>query len=186
MIQTDTRDGYRALPRNTEPNCFGCSLQNPFGLKMDFYTNRDVDTVYSWFSVPTHYCGWGTIVHGGIISTMLDEAMGWGALVILGKLVLTKTISVEFKNPVLADTEIRVEASVKETSGERKGVMQGFIYGNDDTLCARATSEASLFAMDYVKKMGALDGKMLAMLEGLVNFRESAAASTDGDTPKAT
>ncbi len=173
MKEADTRDGYIELPKNTEPNCFGCSLKNPFGLKMDFYTNRNVDTVYSRFSVPVNYCGWSTLVHGGIISTMLDEAMGWAALVILGKLVLSKTISVEFKNPVVADTEIRVEAGVKELSGERKGVMQGFIYDSEDALCARATSDVSLFTLDYVKKMGALDGEMLAMLERLVSLRRS-------------
>jgi acyl-coenzyme A thioesterase PaaI-like protein len=186
MAQTDARDGYIGLPRNNEPNCFGCSSKNPFGLKMDFYTNRSVDAVFSWFSVPAHYCGWGTLVHGGIISTMLDEAMGWGALVILGKLVLSRTITVEFKNPVLADTEIRVEAGVKETTGERKGVMQGSIYGNEDTLYARATSEVSLFTLDYVKKMGALDEGTLAGLERLANFRTSVGERADGDRPKVT
>jgi acyl-coenzyme A thioesterase PaaI-like protein len=186
MKEADTHNGYIALPKNTQPNCFGCSLKNPFGLKMDFYTNQNVDTVYSRFSVPVHYCGWGTIVHGGIISTMLDEAMGWAALVILGKLVLSKTVSVEFKKPVPADTEIRVEAGVKETSGERRGVMQGFIYDSDDALCARATSDVSLFTLDSVKKLGALDGEMLAMLDLLVNLRRSVGLSADGDTPKAT
>jgi len=176
MIRADARDGYITLPKNNEPNCFGCSTKNPFGLKMDFYTNRSVDVVVSWFSVPTNYCGWGTLVHGGIISTMLDEAMGWGALVILGKLVLSRSITIEFKRPVPADTEIRIEAGVKDVTGERKGVMQGSIYGSNDVLCARASSEVSLFTLDYVKGIGVLDEAMTDSLEKLVNFRDSVGA----------
>ncbi|MBN2223813.1 MAG: PaaI family thioesterase [Deltaproteobacteria bacterium] len=172
MTQEKPRDGYIPLPNSDKHNCFGCSPKNDKGLKMKFYTNKDVDVVVSWFSVPPNYCGWGPIVHGGIISTMLDEAMGWGALVILGKLVLSKSISVEFLSPVIAGKEIRVEGGVREVIGERKGVLQGFIYSDNDVLCARATSDVSLFTMDYIRKMGALDEAMLGDLETLVNFRE--------------
>ncbi len=173
IVQADAREGYIELPNSGRQNCFGCSPKNASGLKMTFYTNRSVDAVVSWFSVPPQFCGWGTLVHGGIISTMLDEAMGWGALVILGRLVLSKTISVEFISPVLAGAEIRVEGSVRDVVSDRKGVMQGFIYSNKDVLCARATSDVSLFTMDYIRKMGALDEAVLGDLETLVNFRET-------------
>lgn len=175
MTRVETRDGYIELPNGSSHNCFGCSPKNVSGLHMKFYTNKDVDVVVSWFSVPPQFCGWGTLVHGGIISTMLDEAMGWGALVILGKLVLSKSIAVEFKTPVLAGTEIRVEGGVREIISERKGVLQGFIYSNNDVLCAQATSDVSFFTMEYIRKMGALDEAMLGDLEKLVNFRGTVA-----------
>jgi len=78
MTPIGPRNGYIELPTSSRHNCFGCSPKNDKGLHMKFYTNKDVDVVVSWFIVPPDYCGWGPIVHGGIISTMLDEAMGWG------------------------------------------------------------------------------------------------------------
>jgi acyl-coenzyme A thioesterase PaaI-like protein len=173
MTRADAKEGYILLPNSDRHNCFGCSPKNKKGLHMEFYVDKGFDVVVSWFVVPLDYCGWGPIVHGGIVSTMLDEAMGWGALVILGKLVLSKSISVEFKSPVVAETEIRVEGSVKEVISERKGVVEGSIY-NGDVLCARSTSDVSLFTMDYVRKMGALPEAMIGDLERLVNLRETA------------
>lgn len=176
MTGSGAHGGYIALPNSARHNCFGCSPKNEKGLHMEFSVNKAFDVVVSWFTVPPDYCGWGTLVHGGIISTMLDEAMGWGALVILGKLVLSRSISVEFKSPVLAGTEIRVEAGVRDVISERRGVMQGFIYGNTGALCAHSASEVSLFTMEYVREMGAMDEAMLGDLETLVNFRDTVRA----------
>jgi hypothetical protein len=79
-MSTDAdKKNYMLLPNSDKHNCFGCSPNNEYGLHMKFYTNDKKDMVVSWFAVPDQYCGWGTMVHGGIISTMLDEAMGWGA-----------------------------------------------------------------------------------------------------------
>ncbi len=61
-----------------DAHCFGCSQKNPHGLKMRFYT--DDTALYSWLNVPTHLCGWDGIVHGGVLSTILDEIMGWSAI----------------------------------------------------------------------------------------------------------
>jgi len=61
---------------------------------MKFYSTEKKELVVSWLKVPDHLCGWSNLVHGGIISTMLDEAMGWAGLVILKKLVVSKSITV--------------------------------------------------------------------------------------------
>jgi len=168
MSKIKSRDDYIPLSNSDRHNCFGCSQSNSSGLKMKFYTNKEVDFVVSWLSLPDQFCGWGNIVHGGIISTMLDEAMGWGALVILRKLVLSKTISVDFTSPVLTGTEIRVEGSVQKINSEREAILQGCIYSNDN-ICARSMSVASLFTLEYIRKMGVLDEEMLGDLERLIN-----------------
>ena len=86
MSDIRKRSGYAPLPTSEDHNCFGCSPRNEAGLKMVFHINQEGDTAVSWLSVPDHLCGWANMVHGGIISTILDEAMGWAALVILKKL----------------------------------------------------------------------------------------------------
>ena len=172
MTNIEEKDGYMLLPNSEDHNCFGCSPGNSTGLQMKFYINEKRDMAVSWLSVPEHLCGWANVVHGGIISTILDEAMGWAALAILKKLVLSRSISVDYMKPVFIGQEIRAEGSVREVESERKGVMQACIYDESDEILAKSSSAVSLFTLESIKEMGVLDEKLLAGLEQLMNFGE--------------
>lgn len=171
MSKNESRENCMLLPAGESHNCFGCSPKNQAGLHMEFHLNPKQDAVISWLSVPDHLCGWGNIVHGGIISTMLDEAMGWAALVLLRKLVLSRSISVEFFRPVFIGKEIRVEGKVLDIGNDREAVMQGFIYDGDE-LCARSSSAYSLFTVEYIRKLGIIDENMLDELDMLLSEYE--------------
>jgi hypothetical protein len=69
----------QAIPNSENQTCFGCGANNPHGLKMKFST--DGERVYSFMRAPDFMTGWDQTVHGGILSTMLDEVMGWGGCV---------------------------------------------------------------------------------------------------------
>lgn len=169
MPEIENKDDYILLPNGDSHNCFGCSPKNSSGLKMEFYANPKKDSVVSWLTVPGHLCGWANFVHGGIISTILDEAMGWASLAILQKLVLSKSISVEFLKPVFVGTEIRAEGSVLEITSERDAVMQGLIYNDNDEICAKSSSVVSLFTIETIRKMGAMDENILSGIEQIMN-----------------
>lgn len=169
MQQTENRDNFILLPNSDRHNCFGCSPGNPYGLKMEFYTNVKRDIAVSWLIIQENFCGWSNLVHGGIISTILDEAMGWGALVIMKKLVLSKSIAVDFVKPVFINSEIRVEGSMLEVRSEREAVIQGHIYDKNNEICSQSSSVVSLFTFESVRKMGVVDEKMLNEIEQLMN-----------------
>ena len=57
------------------PMCFACGKENPVGLKLKFM--KDGDEARSEFTVSEFYQGWRGYAHGGIIFTVLDEAMAW-------------------------------------------------------------------------------------------------------------
>ncbi|MDY6844006.1 MAG: PaaI family thioesterase [Thermodesulfobacteriota bacterium] len=57
-------------------DCFGCGGKNPIGLKLLFERIQD-GWVKSVFVPSEHHIGWPGVVHGGIIATLLDEAMGY-------------------------------------------------------------------------------------------------------------
>ena len=61
---------YIQLPNRRDHNCFGCSPVNASGLQMTFYANETA--VFSKVTVPEHLCGWNNLVHGGVLSTILD------------------------------------------------------------------------------------------------------------------
>ena len=57
------------------PMCFVCGKDNPMGMKLEFKKNGD--EARGEFVISELYQGWRGFVHGGIISTILDEAMAY-------------------------------------------------------------------------------------------------------------
>lgn len=134
-----------------DAHCFGCSQKNPHGLKMRFYT--DDTALYSWLNVPTHLCGWDGIVHGGVLSTILDEIMGWSAIYGLRRIVMTKTMTVDFFKPVYIGDKLRVEGRIVEKIGEREVILEGKIYKDDSILCAQTKGTFAVFTAKTIARM---------------------------------
>jgi len=57
------------------PTCFACGKDNPVGLQLDF--TKDGSEARSEFTISERYEGWYGFIHGGIICTILDEAMAY-------------------------------------------------------------------------------------------------------------
>jgi len=142
-----------------DAHCFGCSQKNPHGLKMKFYA--DDAALYSWLSVPDHLCGWDGIVHGGVLSTMLDEIMGWSAIYQLRRIVMTKTMTVDFFKPVYIDDELRVEGRVIEQTSEREAILEGKIYKGEDVLCAQTRGTFAIFTAKALTRMKIMPPEVL-------------------------
>ena len=169
MIENITRDDLFLLPNDDNHNCFGCSPHNSSGLKMKFYTNEKQDAVYSWLNIPDHVCGWGNLVHGGLVTTILDEAMGWASVIILKKLFLTKAMSVKFFKPIFVKQEICVVGNILKVVNDREVEVQGAIYDSNKKLSAKSSSTVSLFSIDEIKKAGIFENKLINGLEKIMN-----------------
>lgn len=161
------QDSYRRLPSRTSDNCFACGQNHPSGLRMTFFT--DGERVLSWPKVPKHLSGWSNLVHGGVISTMLDEIMGWAAVRLLKKMSLTRSITVDFLKPVYVEEELTLEASVKAMHGEREALMESSLRDGKGELCAVAVGTFALFAFDAIRKRAIVDNELLDELERLVS-----------------
>jgi len=134
-----------------DAHCFGCSQKNSHGLKMKFYT--DETTLYSWLSVPPHLCGWEGIVHGGVLSTMLDEIMGWSAIYTLRKIVMTKSMTIDYLKPVYIEDKLRVEGKVIERVSDREVIIEGRLYKEDNILCAQTRGTFAVFTANAIKRL---------------------------------
>jgi acyl-coenzyme A thioesterase PaaI-like protein len=89
--------------------CFACGKDNPFGLHMNF-TDEGEDYVCRW-QPEAHHQGWSQILHGGLVSTLLDEVMTW-RLVSRGINVVTAEMNVRLKAPTPLDQELTIRARV--------------------------------------------------------------------------
>jgi uncharacterized protein (TIGR00369 family) len=103
---------------HTSPNsCFGCGAANPSGLHLEFSLCDD-KSVVSLLTVPANFEGPVSFVHGGIIATILDEAMS-KSIRAHGITSLTRQMEVEYLRPVYSGTPIRVEGRMVRNE-ERK------------------------------------------------------------------
>jgi len=149
----------KLLPNADTHNCFACSPKNPHGLKMKFYCSEN--SVYSWVSVPAYLCGWNETIHGGIISTILDEVMGWAGIYFLKKVTLTKLITVEFIKALKVGDRLKAAARVTKKEGKREAVIEGCIYNGKDELCAKAEGTFMLLSTDVAKRLGILNDEQV-------------------------
>jgi uncharacterized protein (TIGR00369 family) len=90
--------------------CFGCSTNNVRGLGLVF--ERRDGLVEARTTLDETFAGYDGLVHGGIVSTLLDEAMGWAILELAGRYAVTRSLQVDFRRPVLIDKPLRVHARI--------------------------------------------------------------------------
>ena len=89
--------------------CFVCGEKNPHGLHLMF-SGRDGKIMAEFIPQKT-YQGYKDMVHGGIISTLIDEAMVKAALM-QGIPAITAEITVRFKNPLMVWDKAIIEATI--------------------------------------------------------------------------
>lgn len=92
-------------------NCFVCGKDNPVGLNTNIDVDRDAQSAQSTLIVPSEYQGWKGMVHGGIISALLDEVSAYAGMTV-AETVVTGELKTRFRKPVPVEQEIIVTAQV--------------------------------------------------------------------------
>ncbi|MDH5695474.1 MAG: PaaI family thioesterase [Dehalococcoidia bacterium] len=93
--------------------CFACGRENPIGLKLSF--EWDGKAAVAEFTPGKFHQGWSGLVHGGIISCILDEAMSYATL-FKGVNTLTAKMQTRFRRPARIDEPLIITASlIKKT-----------------------------------------------------------------------
>ena len=158
----------KLLPNTDSHNCFACSSQNAHGLKMVFFVSGS--SLQSWVTVPDHLCGWNDTVHGGIISTILDEIMGWAGMYFLKKITMTKKITVAFMKASYAGDRLKAVARVVGPNGKREAIIKGYVYNSKDEICAKAEGKFTLISTGAAKRLKVVnDDQIRTFFEPLIN-----------------
>jgi uncharacterized protein (TIGR00369 family) len=103
--------------------CLVCGLKNEFGLYTSFYEleNGELLSVFKPREIHQSYPG---RLHGGIISTILDETIGRAIMISHDHVFwgVTMEITVRFKKPVPLNEELRVIGRITKDS---KRIFEG-------------------------------------------------------------
>lgn len=124
---------------NDDNYCFVCGNRNPIGLKLTFQYDEENDEIVSNTVFPRHFQGWEGVLHGGLISTVMDEVMIKAAAQ-KGCKCVTAELNVRFKKPALLDKEFTIKGKVTEVS-TRLVTAKGTIVDPDNTVIAAATGK---------------------------------------------
>ena len=96
--------------------CFACSKSNPIGLRLGF--REDAAGQFRADKVlPREYQSYDGVAHGGIVATMLDEAMG-GLLHARGMHAVTARLAVRFHAPTPVETALYITGRVDRRRGK--------------------------------------------------------------------
>ncbi len=98
---------YCRIQKQAHPYCVACSLLNDKGLHLEFETGNG--GVFARFECDRACEGYPGILHGGIIATILDGAMG-NCLFARGQAAVTVEMTTRFRHPIYIDRQATVNA----------------------------------------------------------------------------
>jgi uncharacterized protein (TIGR00369 family) len=124
--------------------CFACGKNNPEGMRLKFAYDEEHDRFVCRFRLGKRYTGPPGHCHGGIIATILDEAMGK-----VNKLrhvvALTSQITIDYLKPVPLNKPLRVESREVRVRGRKHTNMAEILNQKGDVL---ARSHGLFIAID--------------------------------------
>jgi uncharacterized protein (TIGR00369 family) len=127
--------------------CFGCGKNNPDGMRLKFSYDEERNCFVCRFRLGKRYSGPPGHAHGGIIATLLDEAMGK-----VNKLrhvvALTSQITVDYLKLVPLNKPLRVESREVRVRGRHHINMAEILNPQGEVL---ARSRGLFIAIDPQK-----------------------------------
>jgi HAD superfamily hydrolase (TIGR01509 family) len=104
--------------------CFACSQENPIGLKLK--PVQDGEKVTAEFTAGKFHQGWGNVIHGGILYTLLDEVTAYAMLCHGIELGVTARSEIRFKQLAPINQPIQASAWITKLTKrlvEARGVL---------------------------------------------------------------
>src|ERR1700693_6270563 len=124
---------YMKMQKN---NCFACGQNNPDGMRLKFALDEARQTFVCKFRLSKRYTGPPGHCHGGIIATILDDAMG-KVNKLRHVIALTKEMTVEYLKPVPLHKPLRVEGREIKVKG-RSHINAAEILNENNEVLARS------------------------------------------------
>ena len=124
-------------PQPNSRHCFVCGVANPIGLKLRFVKTAPGE-VTADYTAPEHFQGYPGVVHGGIVTAMLDEIAGRAQMV--GeppRFMYTARLEIRFRKNVPVGEPLRLVGRAGKNRS-RTAAATSQIFGQDGSLLAEA------------------------------------------------
>jgi acyl-coenzyme A thioesterase PaaI-like protein len=116
-MEAQRPDGPGPADRSWQRNlCFACGPENATGLRLQFVLGPEGHSYLCEFELGSEFGGPPGHAHGGIIATILDEAMG-KANKLRGRIALTRRMQIDYLRPVPLGRRLIVEGWARSARG---------------------------------------------------------------------
>ena len=125
--------------------CFACGQRNPYGLHMVF--RQEDDSIVCDFMPQVEHQGFPGIIHGGIVASVLDEALNRTSM--LGNppaWTMTGRLEVRYRRNVPYGPLLRVRAKLKSQRG-RLLTATGVLTLAEDEAMVLAEAQGTFMAL---------------------------------------
>jgi acyl-coenzyme A thioesterase PaaI-like protein len=158
----------RMLELPHTPNCLVCGRSNPHGLHLSLHVNPSDGLVKTAFTPTRDHIGFEGIIHGGLLATVLDEAMVWAATWQIKRFCVCGEMTVRFRESATVAEPLAVIAKVDQ-SRTKLLITSAEIQRPDGTIIATATGK-------YIPLDDQRNARFLATFENSPSTSQSAAA----------
>lgn len=103
--------------------CMTCGHSNQLGANVTWKRfEHHVEGEYSGQDQHVSYQG---VIHGGMITALLDESIGWAVSIHHQKMCVTGGLNVQFKKPIAPGQKVFVKGFIDEISGQSSKYFSG-------------------------------------------------------------
>ncbi len=120
--------------------CLVCGRDNPHGLRLDLKVDSDTGVVRVEFVPGREHIGFEGIVHGGVIATVLDEAMVWAATWAGRRFCVCGELTTRFRREAAVGKLLVIETKV-DSNRPRMIVTTGEVRDDAGELVATGTGK---------------------------------------------
>jgi len=139
-------------------SCFVCSPGHAHGLRLRFHHTGD--GVVCFTTISASFCGFDGMVHGGIISTLMDETAAYALFARHGKLGVTRELTTRFLKPVATGTRLKVVGRVESFTPPSAEVSMA-IYDAAGEVLAEARSSWSFPRLSRIAALAGVPEEVL-------------------------
>lgn len=135
LQETNQSASTMRIGARAQSSCFACGPDNERGLQLRFEKNEAGEMIAEW--IPEAFTeGFDGIVHGGIVSTILDEAMA-KAVVATEVEALTAELRVRFRRHVVSGSRVQIRGWI-DSRNRRVIKTEAALSGADGAELAHA------------------------------------------------
>jgi len=137
----------RGLPHSK--SCFVCGEDNPDGFRKKFEVDEEGHVILR-FNARKSMQGYGTVMHGGLQATLLDETMGWATAIALKRMTMAVEMTIRYKKRTPIGKDLIAEAWVA-TARSRLATAEGIIRDEEGTVYAEASGKFFPLSIEETK-----------------------------------
>ena len=127
--------------RQLQPNsrhCFVCGLENPVGLKLRIY-KTEPGVIETTYTAPQHFQGYPGVLHGGIVSAIIDEVSGrthMGSDPATPRFMYTAKLEIKYRRNVPVGEPLKIIGKAGRSRGKIAEAWAGIYLDGTQELLA--------------------------------------------------